>query len=170
MLLSVVVAAARDGVIGRDGTLPWHLPADLQRFRAITLGKPIVMGRHTHDSIGRVLPGRHNVVLSRAAAYRAPGCDVFPSLAAAMAALVEVPEVMIIGGAQLYAEALPKADRLYLTEVAATLAGDVYFPAWCSADWRETATEAHGADAEHAFAYCFRVFERINRTSPPLST
>jgi len=163
MELSVIVALARNGVIGRDGGLPWHLPADLKRFRAITMGKPIVMGRRTHVSIGRVLPGRRNIVLSRDTDFTAPGCEVYASLHAALAALGDVPETMIVGGAALYAEALPRAARLYLTEVDAEIAGDVHFPAIDRGAWHEVAREAHAADAANPYAYCFRVLERLNR-------
>ena len=153
---------ARNGVIGRAGGLPWHLPADLKHFRAITMGKPIVMGRRTHTSIGRALPGRRNIVLSREPAYQAADCEVYDSLDAARVALAGAAEVMIIGGAALYAEALPHAARLYLTEVDAELAGDVYFPAFDPAAWQELAREAHHSDAHHAFNYCFVLLERIS--------
>lgn len=161
--LSVVVARDRNGVIGRDGDLPWHLPDDLKRFRAITMGKPIVMGRRTHESIGRPLPGRRNVVLSRRRGYEAAGCEVFPSLDAALAALDE-PEIMVVGGAALYAEALPRAGRLYLTEVDAEVEGDVRFPVLDERDWQTVGDEAHAADERHAHAFRFRVLERV---SPP---
>jgi len=165
-----VVAMARNGVIGRDGALPWHLPADLKRFRAITMGKPIVMGRRTHESIGRPLPGRRNIVLSREATYQAAGCEVFAALDGALAALAASDEVMIVGGAALYAEALPKACRLYLTEVDAAPQGDVHFPSFDASEWREVECEAHGADAHNEHAYRFRVLERLSRTAPPSST
>lgn len=160
MVVSLVVAMARNRVIGRDGGLPWHLPADLRRFRAITMGKPIVMGRRTHASIGRPLPGRRNIVLSSQAGYATAGCEVFASLPAVLAALAEVPEIMIVGGAALYAEALPLAARLYMTEVAAELAGDVYFPPLAASEWQEVARETQDPDAVHAYGYCFRVLER----------
>lgn len=161
MRLSLVVAMAHGGVIGRDGGMPWHLPAELKRFRAITMGKPIVMGRRTHDSIGRTLPGRRNIVLSRDPAYRAAeGCEVFPSLDAALAALTDCEEVMIIGGATLYAEALPRATRLHLTEIDAELAGDTWFPAFDRDQWREVASEARGIDADNPLAWRHVVLER----------
>lgn len=169
MKLALVVAMARNGVIGRAGSLPWHLPADLKRFRAITMGKPIIMGRRTHESIGRPLPGRRNIVLSREPAYRAAGCEVFGSLAAAQAALKNVDEVMIVGGAALYAEALPRAQILYLTEVDAAPEGDVHFPAFDRDEWREVEIEQHAADQQHAHAYCFRVLERLSRKAAPSS-
>ena len=153
---------ARNGVIGRDGGLPWHLPADLKRFRALTMGKPIVMGRRTHESIGRALPGRRNIVLSRKPGYQALDCEVFDSLHAALVALRDEPEVMIVGGAALYAEALPLAHRLYLTDVDAELAGDVYFPDFKREAWHELPHEAHPADASHGYNYCFRQLERFS--------
>lgn len=166
MRVSLVVAMAHDGVIGRDGGMPWHLPAELKRFRAITMGKPIVMGRRTHDSIGRALPGRRNIVLSRDPAYRAAeGCEVFPSLDAALAVLGDCEEVMIIGGATLYAEALPRATRLHLTEIDAELAGDTWFPALDRSQWREVASEARGIDADNPLAWRHVVLER----EPPVS-
>ena len=170
MKLALVVAMARNRVIGRDGTLPWHLPADLKRFRAITMGKPIVMGRRTHESIGRPLPGRRNIVLSRAPGYAAEGCEVFATLAAALAALQDVDEVMVVGGAALYAEALPHAQTLYLTEVDAAPAGDVYFPPFALDEWKEVACESCEADASNAHAYRFRVLERLSRKAAPSST
>ena len=170
MILSVVVAMAQNRVIGQGGTLPWHLPADLRRFRAITMGKPILMGRRTQASIGRVLPGRRNIVLSRDRNFTVAGCEHFSTLDDALTALADVPEVMVIGGAQLYAEALPLAVRLYLTEVVARVDGDVFFPSYDPSEWIEQSSDAHAADADHAFAYCFRVFERLNRKLPQSST
>lgn len=170
MKIALVVAMARNRVIGCDGALPWRLPADLQRFRAITMGKPIVMGRRTHESIGRPLPGRRNIVLSRAADYAAPGCEVWPSLSSALNALRELEEVMIVGGAALYVEALPFADTLYLTEVDAAPRGDVYFPEFDRNAWREVANETHAADAHNQYPYCFRVLARLNRTAPRSTT
>lgn len=159
-MVGIVVALDRGRVIGRDGGLPWHLPADLQHFKAITLGKPIIMGRRTHESIGRVLPGRRNLVVSRQPGYTAPGCECYASLATALAACADCAEAMVVGGAALYAEALALADRLYLTEVEADVSGDVHFPAWDAAAWRELECEAHAADARHAYAYRFRLLER----------
>ncbi len=169
MKLVLVVAMASNGVIGRDGTLPWHLPADLKRFRAITMGKPIVMGRRTHESIGRPLPGRRNIVLSRAAGYQAAGCEVFPALDIALAALKDVEEVMIVGGAALYGEALPHAQLIYLTEVDAAPAGDVYFPDFDPIEWREIDSEQHPADKNNQHAYRFRVLQRLSRKAAPSS-
>ena len=161
--LSLIVAMDRARLIGRDGTLPWHLPNDLKRFRALTLGKPIIMGRRTHLSIGRPLPERRNLVLSRDPAFTAAGCEVVDSLDAALARLARAAEAFVIGGAALYAEALPRAVRLYLTEVDAELEGDVRFPALDPDAWREVAREARPRDERHAYDYCFRVLERVIR-------
>ena len=160
MRVNLVVAQDRGGVIGRDGALPWKLPRDLQRFREITLGHPVVMGRRTHESIGRPLPGRLNLVLSSNPRFLAPGCVALPSLEAALAACAEVPEVMIVGGAALYAAALPLAGRIFLTEVAADAKGDVHFPAFERREWREVARETYPADEKNEFACDFVVLER----------
>lgn len=157
--INVVVAMADNGVIGRDGGLPWHLPADLRQFRAITWGHPIVMGRRTHESIGRVLPGRRNIVISRDPACAADGCVVVPDFEEAVAVAGDVPDVMIVGGAAVYAAALPRCTRLFITEVHASVEGDVRFPAFAREQWRETARERHAGDGE--FDYSFVVLERV---------
>lgn len=147
--VSLIVAMARNGVIGRDGGLPWHLPEDLRHFKELTLGKPIIMGRLTHESIGRPLPGRTNIVISRNPAHDAPGCVVVTSLADAIkhaATLVGVDgEVMVIGGAQIYREALPRADRLYLTRVEVDAEGDTVFPELDASDWLLESSSAHSS-------------------------
>ncbi len=158
---AIVVAMARGGVIGKAGRLPWHLPADLNHFRAITMGKPIVMGRKTHESIGRPLPGRQNIVISTHPERIAPGCAVVPSLAAALVFANSAEEVMLIGGARLYQEALPRARRLYLTEVHAELEGDVYFPHIDRAEWREIERRDRLADDKNAYPLSFLVLERL---------
>lgn len=154
-----MVAVARNGVIGRDNDLPWRLPDDLKRFKAITLGKPVVMGRKTFESIGRPLPGRENRVVSRQPGLGVEGCRVFAKLQDALAGPEE--EVMVIGGAQIYAEALPLAQRLFLTEVDAEVEGDARFPDLDPAAWREVGREEHAADERHAYAFRFRVLERV---------
>lgn len=159
-----------DRAIGRDGTLPWHLPNDLRRFRAITMGKPILMGRRTHASIGRPLPGRRNLVLSRDPAYTASGCETFTTLDAALATIAPDSEAMIVGGAELYRQTLPRAHRLYLTDVLAYTQGDVFFPALDPGAWREVWVEHHARDARHAYAYRFRVLERVIPASAPASS
>ena len=161
--LAIIVAMARNRVIGNDGQLPWHLPADLKRFKAITMGHPIIMGRKTHESIGRALPGRRNIVLTRQTQFDAGDCDCFASLPLALAALPDAEVAFIIGGAAVYEEALPRAARIYLTEVDAEVEGDVLFPPLVSSDWREVDAESHAADDKHAFDYRFTQLERVNR-------
>lgn len=156
--VNLVVAMAENGVIGRDGGLPWQLPGDLRRFREVTLGHPLVMGRRTHESIGRVLPGRLNIVISRDPACAAAGCVVVPSLDAALAAAGDAREIMVVGGAAVYAAALPLAARLFITEVHARVDGDVRFPDFDRADWREVAREPHAGEGE--YDYSFVVLER----------
>ena len=163
--ISFVVARADNGVIGRDNALPWHLPADLKHFKRLTVGKPVVMGRKTYDSIGKPLPGRHNIVLTRDAGWRADGVTVVANLAEAIAAAgldpkTRAEEVMIIGGAAVYSEALPIATRVYLTEVHDTPEGDTQLPTFDQARWRETAREDHPAD-EGRPAYSFVTLERV---------
>ena len=161
MRLSILVAFDRTRLIGRSGGLPWHLPADLRRFKAITMGKTVVMGRATHESIGRPLPGRRNVVLTHQPDYVSPGCEIFHSLDLALSCSEGEEEVMIIGGRTVYMEAIPLCTRIYLTEVDAELEGDIYFPVLTADAWREASVEHHFADSEHRFGYCFKVFDRI---------
>ena len=138
----LVVAVADNGVIGRDGGMPWHLSADFRRVKALTMGKPLVMGRKTFDSLPDVLPSRRHIVITRDPAWGAPGAERAASLAAALD-LAAAPEIIIFGGAQIYAEALPLADRIELTEVHASPAGDTRFPAFDRADWAEVYRAAH---------------------------
>jgi dihydrofolate reductase len=133
--LSLIVARARNGAIGRDNALPWHLPEDLQHFKATTLGHPILMGRRTFESIGRPLPGRRSIVLTRDPAWAHAGCERAASLDEAVALCAGVPEAFVIGGAQVYAAALPNADRLIITEVDLDVDGDAFFPPTDPAEW-----------------------------------
>ncbi len=158
--IAIVVAMTRARLIGAAGGLPWHLPADLQRFRAVTMGKPIIMGRRTHESIGRPLPGRRNIVVTRQAGHRYPGCITVPDLEAALAITEDSPERMVVGGKAIYAAALPLAQRMYLTEVHAELRGDTYFPTYVEADWRERERLDRPADEQNAFPYSFVLLER----------
>ena len=157
--LVLVVARARNGVIGRDGALPWHIAADLKRFKRITVGKPVIMGRKTFDSIGKPLPGRHNIVLTRDPGWRAEGVTVAPNLAEVIAAAgldprARADEIMVIGGAQIYAEALPSATRIEVTEIDAEPEGDTVLPAFDMVRWREAAREAHPAEnGQPGFAF-----------------
>lgn len=141
----LVAAVAANGVIGTDGRLPWHLPEDLQHFKRLTLGHPVVMGRRTWESLGRPLPGRDNIVVTRQPGYDAAGASVASSLAAALALCAVEPVVFVIGGRELFAEALPLAAGLVLTEIHRDFPGDVRFPEYDRARWRETQREAHTA-------------------------
>lgn len=163
--LALIAALADNRVIGLDNRMPWHLPADLKHFKALTLGKPVVMGRKTWDSLGRPLPGRLNLVVSRQQDLRLEGAEVFPDLASALvraeawAREQGVDELMLIGGAQLYTQALPLAERLYLTRIVLEPQGDAFFPDWGDADWRLVSRTEHAATAE-APAYAFEAWER----------
>lgn len=151
-IVSLIVAVAANGVIGAANRLPWHLPADLRYFKATTLGRPVIMGRRTFESIGRPLPGRVNIVVTRSPERGVPGCVTADSLAAAYAA-AGGGEVFVIGGAALFAEALPHADRLYVTEIHAPFDGDVRFPDVDRGRWRETAREVHEGEAPFRFDF-----------------
>ena len=159
-MISIVVAMDRNRLIGRGNALPWHLPADLAHFKSVTMGKPILMGRKTYESIGRPLPGRHNIVITRNAGFAASGCTVVTSVEAALAAAGAVPEIMLIGGAQLYAELLPRVGRIYVTRIDAAFEGDAWFPALDDGDWVETARSDHDPDERNPYPYSFRVLER----------
>lgn len=159
---SIVVAMDRNRVIGNKGDLPWHQRADLQRFKQITMGKPILMGRKTHDSIGRALPGRHNIILSRDGNYEpVEGCTVVQDLDIALL-VADSAEIMIVGGADIFAATLPRADRIYLTEIDAEVQGDTFFPAIDETQWQEMHRESHPADEQNDYPYCF--VDLIRRT------
>lgn len=160
-ILSFVVAMARNGVIGRDNQLPWRLPADLRHFKTVTMGKPIIMGRKTYDSIGRPLPGRTNIVVTRDPAYQAEGCLVVHSIEEALAAAGDAAEVMVIGGAEFYRQLLPRADRIYLTRIDAEFEGDTWFPELDPARWQERSREDHAPDADNPYPYSFVVLESV---------
>jgi len=160
MTISIIVAASRNNVIGAGGDLPWRLSDDLKRFKATTMGKPIVMGRKTWDSIGRRLPGRQNVVITRQAGFAADGCDIVASQEEAIAVTAGAEEVMVIGGSQVYELFLPVAERLYLTRVHAEVEGDAFFPAIDASEWRLVDDEPHSADDRNAFDFSFRIYER----------
>jgi dihydrofolate reductase len=158
--VALVVAMADNGVIGRGGGLPWHLPDDLKYFKVVTLGKPVLMGRRTFESIGKPLPGRRNLVLSRAAAASAPGVEYVHSVEQARALAAGAAELCVIGGAEVYALALPLATRIYLTRVHGSVTGDVCFPLRDFAAWRQSESVEHPADARHAYAMSFVTLER----------
>ena len=157
----LVAALARNRVIGRGGELPWRLPDDLKRFKALTLDGVVILGRKTHASIGRPLPRRRNLVVTRTPGYPAPGCETMPSLEAALDACAGVERVHVIGGGELYRLALPLADQLELTLVDADVPGDVTMPAWNPAEWRETFRQAHPVDERHALPFAFVTLERV---------
>ena len=164
--LALIVAAAENGVIGKNNALPWHLPEDMRYFRRITMGKPIVMGRKTFESIGKSLPGRANIVITRNAAYRAEGVSVVLSLAEALALARHIAmldgaeEAVVIGGAEIYQVALPQADRLYFTEVHARVEGDAVLPEIDWSQWLEVSREHHAPQAPNRYDYSFVCYER----------
>ena len=162
MRISIIAAMAENGVIGRGGRLPWHLSADLKRFKQFTLGHTIVMGRKTWESIGRPLPGRRMVVITRQSGYRPEGVEVVNNLdhALALAQSAGDDEVFIIGGAEIYRLALPRADRLYVTLVHAKIDGDTVFPPVDWSMWQRSASEQHRADDKNDFPFSFQILDR----------
>ncbi len=161
--LSLIAAVARDGAIGRDNDLLWHDSRDQKHFRAATMGCPVVMGRRTWDSLPerfRPLPGRRNIVVTRNAAWQAAGAEVAHSLAEALALVADAPKVFVMGGGQLYAEALPWADELVLTEVDASFEADTFFPAWERSAFTEVQREAHAAQAPGEQPFAFVTYRR----------
>ncbi len=160
MTFSIVVAMSKNAVIGRNGDLPWRLSADLKHFKSLTMGKPIVMGRITHESIGRPLPGRENIILTRDRHYRAEGCTVLNELNDIHKRYSEFDEIMIIGGSQLYAETLPFARKMYVTEVHTEVEGDTYFPDFDRRQWEEKERQDFSADGKNEFDYSFVVREK----------
>ena len=166
MKVSLIVAMSENRVIGRQNQMPWHLPNELKYFKRMTIGKPVVMGRNTFESIGKPLPGRPNIIVTRNAEYDADGVSVVTSVEDALDLAQQLSEhdanaeVMVIGGAQIFAVTLPIADRLYLTEVHAIVDGDVFFPEFRRADWRLVSREEHAADGANPYAYSVLVLER----------
>ncbi|EZH80314.1 type 3 dihydrofolate reductase [Aeromonas hydrophila] len=162
MMISMIAAMAHDRVIGLDNRMPWHLPADLAHFKRVTLGKPVLMGRKTFESIGRPLPGRRNLVISRNPDYRADGVEIIDSVEAALALLAgsDVAELMVIGGGHLYGQLLPRADRLYLTRIDLAVEGDTRFPAFDENDWSCIECESHQPDEKNPHSYCFETWQR----------
>jgi len=172
MKVSLVVAMARNRVIGRDNALPWRLPEDLRHFRALTLGKPVIMGRRTFESIGRPLPGRTNIVISRQPDPRLPeGVLLASSIPDALVLAREVcmrdgaAECMVIGGAEVYRQCLPFADRIHLTLLEQEVAGDTHFPEFASSEWRETAREAGVSAGDERLCFSFLTFDRVSPLS-----
>ena len=153
---------AANRVIGLNNRLPWRLPADLKRFKAITMGKPMIMGRNTWESLPGLLPGRRHIVLTNQADYQAAGCEIAHSLDGALKLADDAAEVMIVGGGDIYRQALPLAQRIYLTRLELEPEGDAWFPELDMAEWREVSSESHRSDTQPAFDYRFILLERVS--------
>jgi dihydrofolate reductase len=156
----IVAALAHNRAIGRNNGMPWRLPEDLKRFKRLTLGHAVIMGRKTFESIGSPLPGRNNIVLTRSRDWAPSGCVVVHTLESALAAIGESQDAFVIGGAQVYALAMPLAQRLYMTEIARDFEGDAFFPEFDRSQWREVSRERHTAGDPDVFDYAFVVYER----------
>jgi len=163
----MIVATADNNIIGKDNDMPWHLPADLAYFKKVTLGKPIIMGRKTYESIGRPLPGRRNIVISRDESYQADGIDTVTSIEQAIA-LVDgsdgsegVEEIMVIGGGAIYKHCLPAAQRLYITHIKADIDGDTRFPHYDDGSWKKIDSDVRDSDEKNAHQLDFCIYERI---------
>jgi len=159
MIISLIAALATDRVIGMENAMPWHLPGDLAWFKRNTLNKPVIMGRKTFESIGRPLPGRLNIVISSKPGEH-EGVTWVTSVDAALAAAGGVEEVMVMGGGRVYEQFLPKANRLYLTQIDAEVEGDTHFPEYEPDDWESTFSEFHDADEQNSHGYCFEILDR----------
>lgn len=159
MHISLIVACTKNGVIGYQNKIPWHLPDDLKHFKSITMGKPIVMGRKTFNSIGHALPGRRNIIISHQN-IQPLNCEIYSSVDAALKQLQSEKEVIIIGGAQLFEQILPLASRIYLTQINAELLGDTFFPALNPKEWKLISEKSFLPDEKNRYAYCFQIWER----------
>lgn len=160
MMISLIAALAADRVIGMENAMPWDLPADLAWFKRNTLNKPVIMGRLTWESIGRPLPGRHNIVVSSQPAKNTDNVTWVTSLEAALAAAGDVEEIMVIGGGRIYEQMLDRADRIYLTHIDAEVEGDTHFPDYEPDEWQSVFSEFHDADEKNSHSYCFEILER----------
>jgi len=174
MSIALVVAAAENDVIGRDGELPWHLPDDLRRFKRTTVGHVVIMGRRTYESVGAPLPDRSTIIVTRQAAYEVRGATICAGVDAALTTAAEMPnvprgEILVLGGESIYREALPRAGRVYLTRVHAIVEGDTHFPG-LDDHWHITRHEHHPADDRHALPFSFQVWERDGVSLPPVPT
>ncbi len=165
MIISLIVAASENNVIGRDGGIPWHLSDDFKFFREKTKGHPIIMGRKNYESIGRVLPDRRNIIISRQTDFQVEGCETVSSLDEAinLASKDEKEEIFVIGGGQIYEMAMSLADRIYLTRVHTELEGDVFFPEVSKDEWEEVSCEEHSADEKHNHSFTIYVYERRHK-------
>lgn len=162
MKLSLVAAVSANNVIGVNNQLPWHIPEDLQNFKRITMGKPILMGRKTIDSLGRVLPGRINIVVTRNSSYHRSGCRIFNNLDIALKECKEYPEIMVIGGASLYKQLFPIADTLYLTIIEKKFNGDTFFPVFDRSNWIEISRQDFKQHKPPYLEYSFRIFKKCD--------
>jgi dihydrofolate reductase len=162
MKISLIVATSQNHVIGKNNQLPWHLPADLKHFKSITMGKPIIMGRKTFESIGKPLPGRRNIVISRDRDLAITSCEVFSSIEDALSAVNNTPEIMIIGGANLYSQLFSRANYIYLTMIDAEFEGDAFFPELNLTEWKLISEEKHLPDEKNRYSYRFMQYQRLN--------
>ncbi|WP_233078770.1 type 3 dihydrofolate reductase [Rheinheimera soli] len=161
MRIAMIAAMANNRVIGKDNQMPWHLPADLKHFKKVTLGKPVIMGRKTYQSIGKALPGRRNIVISRQSGALSTDADWVQSIEQALALVQHEAEVMVIGGAEIYRQVLPLADTLYITDIDLTVEGDAFFPDYLAeASWNQSALEQHTPDPKNPYFYQFRTLNR----------
>ncbi len=161
MKVSMIVAVSANNVIGADGGLPWRLSEDLRRFKEITMGKPMIMGRQTFESIGNALPGRRSIILTRQTAYKQDGCDVVNTREAALELVADADEVMIIGGGELYEQFLPTTDRIYLTRVHTEVKGDTFFPEINEDEWCIVSSRPLPPNDERPFSISFQLLERV---------
>ena len=161
MRIAMIAAMANNRVIGKNNQMPWHLPADLKHFKKVTLGKPVIMGRKTYQSIGKALPGRRNIVISRQSGLLSADADWVQSIEQALALVQHEAEVMVIGGAEIYRQVLPMADTLYITDIDLSVEGDAFFPDYqAAASWNEQSSEFHQPDPQNPYSYCFRTLCR----------
>ena len=162
-IISLIAAMAKNRVIGKNNQMPWHLPADLAHFKKLTLGKPVIMGRKTYESIGRPLPGRKNIVVTRSSDFEADGISTVSNLESAISEAGNVEEVIIMGGGNIYQQMLSKAQRLYLTFIDFEIEGDTQFPDFETLNWRETSRETRDADEKNSYAMTFVTLDRVNK-------
>jgi dihydrofolate reductase len=160
-MLSLCVAIDENGLIGSNNALPWHLPADLKHFRKITMGKPIIMGRKTYESIGHALPGRLNIVLTNNINFSLDNCTVMHTIKEVLSFSKDYDESVVIGGAKLYESLLPQVQRMYITRIDAKFVGDTYFPHYQSTEWRQVKTQTYSTDKNNPYNYSFAILERI---------
>ncbi|MEP6693510.1 MAG: dihydrofolate reductase [Chloroflexota bacterium] len=163
MTIAFVVAYDRKRVIGKNGALPWRLPDDMRHVKAVTMGKPLIMGRRTWDSIGRPLPGRTSIVLTRDPDFRCDGCLIARTPDEALKLAGAAPEIIVFGGGRVFEEFLPRVDRIYLTEVDADVGGDTYFPPLDPGDWQVVEAVEHPSDARHPYDFSFLTLDRVRR-------